>query len=120
MHKSMAEKTKGRLRRKARVAKKIRGTTETPRLAVFRSARHIYAQLIDDSRGVTIATASSAEKDSAEKRGNRQGAEAVGKRLAERAKAASVSKVCFDRGGFRYHGRVKALAESARQAGLKF
>jgi len=103
------------------VRKKVTGTGERPRLAVYRSNRHMVAQVIDDQTGRTVAAASSVEKDlrSADT-GNKAGAAAVGRLVAERAKVAGVSRVVFDRGGFRYHGRVAALADAARQAGLEF
>lgn len=110
-----------------RIRKKLRGTAERPRLNVYRSLNHIYVQLIDDSSGVTVVSASSAEgkKAAAAGAGKRTGgnvaaAKSVGKAIAERAKAKGVSKVVFDRGGYIYHGRVKALADAAREAGLKF
>jgi len=112
-----------RQRRQFRVRRSIRGTTERPRLTVFRTHKHIYAQVIDDSTGRTLASASSMDKtlrDGLGFGGNKQTAEAIGKAVAERAQAAGVSKVCFDRGAFRYHGRVAALAEAARAAGLQF
>jgi large subunit ribosomal protein L18 len=112
-----------RQRRQYRVRRSIRGTTERPRLTVFRTHKHIYAQVIDDSTGRTLASASSMDKTLREGLGfggNKQAAEAIGKAVAERAQAAGVSKVCFDRGAFRYHGRVAALAEAARAAGLQF
>jgi len=112
-----------RQRRQFRVRRSIRGTTERPRLTVFRTHKHIYAQVIDDSTGRTLASASSMDKtlrDGLGFGGNKQAAEAIGKAVAERAQAAGVSKVCFDRGAFRYHGRVAALAEAARAAGLQF
>ena len=112
-----------RLRRTRRVRRFIRGTAERPRLTVFRTHKHIYAQIIDDAAGRTLAAASSMDKQirgSVGFGGNKQAAEAIGRAVAERAKAAGVSKVCFDRGGFRYHGRVAALAEAARAAGLEF
>ena len=112
-----------RLRRRFRVRRHIRGTAERPRLAVFRTHKHIYAQIIDDAAGRTLASASSLDKqlrDSVAFGGNKQAAEAIGKAVAERAKAAGVTKVCFDRGEFRYHGRVAALADAARAAGLEF
>jgi large subunit ribosomal protein L18 len=114
-------KVQGRQRRHRRVRKKVRGTAERPRLSVFRSARHVYAQLIDDVGGTTIASASTMEKDA---RGGVtatvDAAKAVGTRLGERAKAAGVSGAVFDRGGFRYHGRVAAVADGARETGLEF
>jgi large subunit ribosomal protein L18 len=112
-----------RLRRRFRVRRHIRGTAERPRLAVFRTHKHIYAQIIDDAAGRTVASASSMDKQlrgSVSFGGNKQAAEAIGRAVAERAKAAGVTKVCFDRGEFRYHGRVAALADAARAAGLEF
>ena len=112
----------GRLRRKKYVRKWISGSTERPRLSVFRSSKHIYAQIIDDVRGVTLASASSmmpALKGQVSG-GNKDGASAVGKAIAEAALAAGIKDVVFDRGGFRYHGRVAALADAAREAGLNF
>lgn len=105
-------------RRRRRVRVKVSGTTERPRLAVRRSLKHIYAQIIDDSTGRTLASASSVGLKVAG--GNVDGAKAVGKALAERAKAASVGSVSFDRAGRLYHGRVKALGDAAREAGLEF
>ena len=104
-----------------RIRKKLRGTSERPRLTVFRSTAHIYAQVIDDTRGVTLVAASSTEK-AAEKKtvGNLTAAKEIGKRVAERAKENGINKVVFDRGGYIYHGRVKALADAAREAGLEF
>lgn len=107
-----------------RIRKKLQGTTERPRLAVFRSTAHIYAQVIDDSNGTTVASASSAEKaislaDGSDG-GNVKGAQAIGKAVAERAREKGIKKVVFDRGGFIYHGRIKALADAAREAGLEF
>ncbi|HTT89821.1 MAG TPA: 50S ribosomal protein L18 [Acidimicrobiales bacterium] len=111
-----------RNRRHHRVRKKVSGTPERPRLAVFRSNRHVVAQVIDDLSGRTLAAASSLEGavKGAGPTGNRAAAAAVGKLVAERAKAAGVSQVAFDRGGFLYHGRVAALADGAREAGLEF
>jgi large subunit ribosomal protein L18 len=108
-----------------RIRRKVRGTTERPRLAVFRSLCHIYAQVIDDSKGVTIASASSAEKSASGfegkvSGGNVLGATAIGKVVAERAKEKGIKEVVFDRGGYQYHGRIKALADAAREAGLEF
>lgn len=102
-----------------RIRKKLAGTAERPRLAVFRSIKHIYVQVIDDRAGKTLVSASSAEKGAADG-GNIAGATAVGKLVAERAKEKGISSVVFDRGGFLYHGRVKALADAAREAGLQF
>ncbi len=108
-----------RLRIHKRIRRRVRGTEERPRLAVFRSLKHIYAQVIDDSKGHTLAAASSAEK-SAPNGGNIAGAKSVGKAVAERAKEKGVKSVVFDRGGYLYHGRIKALADAAREAGLEF
>ncbi len=108
-----------RQRRHVRVRTKVTGTPERPRLNVFRSNSHIHAQLIDDVAGVTLASANSVEMK-LEKGGNIDAAKAVGVEIAKRAQEANISEVVFDRGGYLYHGRVKALAESAREAGLKF
>jgi large subunit ribosomal protein L18 len=108
-----------RLRVHARIRRRLRGSTERPRLAVFRSVKHIYAQLIDDDKGHTVVAASSNEK-SATSGGNIAGAKAIGKLVAERAKEQGIKAVVFDRGGYKYHGRVKALADAAREAGLEF
>ena len=107
-----------RVARHDRLRKKVTGTSERPRLAVFRSLKHISAQVIDDSTGMTLAAASSHEKDMPT--GNAEGAKKVGEELAKRAQAKGVKSVVFDRGGFRYHGRVASLAEGARKAGLEF
>jgi large subunit ribosomal protein L18 len=110
-----------RVRVHERIRHKVRGSQERPRLAVFRSLKHIYVQVIDDRRGHTLAAASSGEKKSAAGNGgNLAGAKEIGKLIAERAKAKGVTKVVFDRGGYLYHGRVKALADAAREAGLEF
>ena len=102
-----------------RIRKKVSGTAERPRLAVFRSLNHIYAQVIDDVNGKTLAAASTTEKDLKGKTGgNIEAAQTVGKAIAERAQAAGVSQVVFDRGGYVYHGRVKALLDATREAGL--
>jgi large subunit ribosomal protein L18 len=107
-------------RRRVRTALRAKGGSR-PRLSIHRSSQHIYAQVIDDARGVTVASASTLEKDVRETTGATKDAAAeVGKRLAERAKAAGVSAVVFDRGGFIFHGRVKALADGAREGGLEF
>ena len=103
-----------------RIRRKVRGTSERPRLAVFRSLCHIYAQVIDDSKGVTLASASSAEKAVSVDGGNIAGAVAIGKSVAERAREKGIKSVVFDRGGYLYHGRIKALADAAREAGLEF
>jgi large subunit ribosomal protein L18 len=102
-----------------RIRKKLAGTAARPRLAVFRSIKHIYVQVIDDRSGTTLVSASSAEKG-AGNGGNVEGAKAIGKLVAERAKEKGITSVVFDRGGFLYHGRVKALADAAREAGLQF
>ncbi len=112
-----------RKRRQARVRKRLAGSTERPRLNIFRSLNHIYAQVTDDTRGVTVASASSLEtalKDQLQGKNKTEKAEAVGKLVAERALDAGIKEVVFDRGGFKYHGRVKALADASREAGLKF
>lgn len=113
------DKNVARLRRHRRVRGKISGTAERPRLDVFRSSKHIYAQLIDDATGTTLASASSMDKDFGIPGGNAEGANKVGKLIAERAIAKGIKTVVFDRGGFVYHGRVKALAEGAREGGLE-
>ncbi|MAT81571.1 MAG: 50S ribosomal protein L18 [Phycisphaerae bacterium] len=110
-----------RLRRRRGTRKRILGAPDRPRLTVFRSARHMYAQIVDDLRGVTLCSASTMEKDDKANNGGNSGAAAdVGKRLAERASSAGISAVVFDRNGYLYHGRVKALAEAAREGGLRF
>lgn len=117
----MPNKTRAeqRVARHDRLRKKVEGTSARPRLAVYRSLKHIYAQIIDDSTGTTLAAASSQEKD-LKVTGNAEGAKQVGAKLAERAKAKGINAVVFDRGGFRYHGRVANLATGAREAGLEF
>ena len=112
-------KVDARKRHHFRVRKKVRGTAERPRLSVFRSNKHVYAQLIDDVAGRTLASASTSEKGLGGTGATVDAAKAVGQRLGERAKAASVESVVFDRGGFKYHGRVAAVADGARDAGLK-
>ncbi|MBC8458655.1 MAG: 50S ribosomal protein L18 [Deltaproteobacteria bacterium] len=113
-----------RLRRKKRVRKKIHGNSERPRLSVFRSSKHIYAQIIDDTTGRTLAEASSLSKDLSKKvlkiGGNKKGAASVGAAISERALKSGIKKVVFDRNGFLFHGRVKALSEAAREFGLEF
>ena len=106
--------------RHARVRKKISGTPEMPRLCVYRSLNNIYAQIIDDTKGVTLVSASSLEKSFEGTGSNMEAAKKVGQIVAERAKAAGIEAVVFDRGGYLYHGRVKALAEGAREGGLQF
>lgn len=115
-----SKKTRARLRRKKHIRKTVRGTAQRPRLCVFRSGRHIYAQLIDDEAGRTLASASSLEKQFEGYGGNREAAAKVGKSVAEKALAVEIKSVVFDRNGFLYHGRVAALADAAREAGLDF
>ncbi len=103
-----------------RIRSRVAGTPERPRLAVFRSVNHIYAQVIDDQQGHTLVAAGSIEKDLSGKGGNVEGAKLIGKAVAQRAKDKGITKVVFDRGGYLYHGRVKALADAAREAGLEF
>jgi large subunit ribosomal protein L18 len=119
---SAKDKQLARARRHFRVRKKVAGTAERPRLAVFRSNKHISAQIIDDRAGTTLAAASTVEAARPRPGGtsNCAGATSVGRLVAERAKAAGVTQVVFDRGGFQYHGRVAALADAAREAGLEF
>ena len=117
---SKKDSNKARLHRHLRVRGKISGTAERPRLNVFRSNCHIYAQLIDDVQGVTLVAASSVEKDFGANGGNKEGAKKVGQLIAERAVAKGITEVVFDRGGYVYHGRVQELAEGAREGGLKF
>jgi large subunit ribosomal protein L18 len=110
-----------RVRIHSRIRHKVRGSEERPRLAVYRSLKHIYAQVIDDRKGHTVAAASTSEKNSAIKGGgNLAGAKEIGRLVAQRAKEKGINKVVFDRGGYLYHGRIKALAEAAREAGLEF
>ncbi|MEI6578709.1 MAG: 50S ribosomal protein L18 [Eubacteriales bacterium] len=114
------DSNKARNKRHKRVRSKISGTAACPRLNVFRSLQNIYAQLIDDVKGVTLVSASSVEKDFVDYGGNKSAAHKVGKLLAERAVEKEITKVVFDRGGYIYHGRVQELAEGAREGGLKF
>jgi large subunit ribosomal protein L18 len=119
----MANKSRAEIRRAVhtRIRKKVRGTSERPRLAIFRSVNHIYAQVIDDTTGHTLAAAGSLDTDLKGHEGTKvEDAKAVGRVVAERALAAGVKQVVFDRGGYLYHGRIKALAEAAREAGLDF
>ena len=110
-----------RTQRKARVSGAVRGSAERPRLSVYRSVKHIYAQIVDDTTGQTLVAANSDQKDVALKHGgNKNAAVTVGKALAAKAIAKGISQVAFDRNGYRYHGRVKALADAAREGGLKF
>ncbi|MCL2512671.1 MAG: 50S ribosomal protein L18 [Oscillospiraceae bacterium] len=111
---------KARIIRHKRVRGKLSGTAECPRLNVFRSLKHIYAQIIDDVAGVTLASASTAEKEFKDYGGNKDAANKVGKNLAERAAKKNITAVVFDRGGYIYHGRVQSLAEGAREGGLQF
>ncbi|MDH5492301.1 MAG: 50S ribosomal protein L18 [Myxococcales bacterium] len=110
----------GRARRQRRIRKKVSGTTERPRLNVFRSARHIYAQVIDDTTGMTLASSSSKAKDFSNDGDKVAAAKAVGALIAQACVAKGIEQVVFDRGGYLFHGRVKALAEAAREGGLKF
>jgi large subunit ribosomal protein L18 len=117
----MAQKDRAEVRRAVhkRIRRKVQGTAARPRLAIYRSVKHIYAQVIDDERGRTIASASTTEKDLRGKTGgNLEAAQRVGRAIAERALAQGVERVVFDRGGYVYHGRVKALTDAAREAGL--
>ena len=117
----MAQKDRAEVRRAVhrRIRRKVAGTAERPRLAIYRSLNHIYAQVIDDERGRTLASASTTEKDlRGASGGNIEAAQRVGRAIAERALSAGVSSVVFDRGGYVYHGRVKALTDAAREAGL--
>ena len=114
------EKKQIRERIHKRIRRKLSGTTERPRLAIFRSVAHIYAQVIDDSAGKTLASASSVDKGAKTNGGNVAAAKKIGKLVAQRAKEKGISRVVFDRGGYHYHGRIKALADAAREAGLEF
>ena len=117
---SRPDSNKARLKRHTRVRPKVSGTAECPRLDVFRSLQNIYAQLIDDTTGTTLVSASTVEKEFKEYGGNKEAARAVGKKLAERALEKNIKDVVFDRGGYVYHGRVQELAEGAREGGLNF
>jgi len=118
------QRTEARSKVRLRIRQRVRGIQERPRLAIFKSGRHIYAQVIDDGSGSTLAHASSLDpglrKDEKKSGASRDAADKVGLLVAERAKKAGVTKVVFDRGGYRYHGRVKALADAARKGGLEF
>ena len=114
------DRKKARVRRHLRVRKKIFGTTERPRLSVYRSEKNIYAQIIDDINGVTLVSASSLDKDFNSIGSNKEAAKAVGELIAKKAIEKGIKEVVFDRGGFVYHGRVQNLAEGAREAGLQF
>jgi len=114
------EKKEIRNRIHRRIRRKLSGTAERPRLAVFRSVAHIYAQVIDDVAGATLVSASTVDKAAKTNGGNVAAAKTIGKLVAERAKEKGIKSVVFDRGGYQYHGRVKALADAAREAGLEF
>ena len=114
------EKKEIRNRIHRRIRRKLSGTAERPRLAIFRSVAHIYAQVIDDATGSTIVSASSVDKGGKTNGGNVAAAKTIGKLVAQRAQEKGIKKVVFDRGGYQYHGRVKALADAAREAGLEF
>ena len=118
IHKTEKKEIRSRIHK--RIRRKLAGTTERPRLAVFRSVAHIYAQVIDDTKGATIVSASSVDKGARTNGGNVAAAKTIGKLVAERAKEKGIKRVVFDRGGYPYHGRVKALADAAREAGLEF
>ena len=113
-------RSKVRQKKHRRLRSRLAGTAERPRLAVFRSNNHMYAQVIDDVNGVTLASASTVEKDFAGYGGNKDAAKKIGQAIAERCKAKGIENVVFDRGGYLYHGRVKELAEGAREGGLQF
>ncbi len=115
-----SSKNQVRIRVHSRIRQRVAGTQERPRLAVYRSLSHIYAQVIDDRKGVTLVAASSNEKSATVAGGNVAGAKEIGKLIAGRAVEKGIKKVVFDRGGYLYHGRVKALADAAREAGLEF
>ena len=117
------ERREARQKRQVRVRRKVQGSQERPRLCVFRSARHIYAQIIEDTTGTTLVSVSTVSKDLSGElkvRGNVEAAKLIGKKIAERALAKNITQVVFDRNGFLYHGRIKALADAAREAGLSF
>lgn len=118
IHKIVKNEIRARIHE--RIRSKVRGTPERPRLAVYRSIGHIYAQVIDDTEGRTLVSASSVEKGGRRNGGNLGAAKDIGKMVAERAKEKGIQRVVFDRGGYQYHGRVKALADAARAAGLEF
>jgi large subunit ribosomal protein L18 len=114
------ERVIARTRIRERIRRKVTGTAERPRLAVFKSLKHIYAQVIDDASGKTLVSASSRDKDSSTKGANAAAAKAVGVLIAKKAKDKGITQVVFDRGGYLYHGNIKALADAARENGLKF
>jgi large subunit ribosomal protein L18 len=119
--KNTAKSKKDRFRRKKRIRSNISGTIEKPRLSVFRSNSHIYVQLIDDTKGVTLAAASTNEEEfKGKSKRNVEGARVIGGLIAKRALAKNINKIVFDRSGYLYHGRVKALADAARESGLQF
>ncbi|OFZ11247.1 MAG: 50S ribosomal protein L18 [Bdellovibrionales bacterium RBG_16_40_8] len=120
LKKKSAFKLKSRAKKHIRIRKKVFGDTERPRLSVFRSASHIYAQIIDDSTGQTLVEASTMSKEINGSRGSREAAKQVGANLAELAKKKNISSVVFDRGGYLYHGRIQVLADAAREGGLQF
>jgi|SRR3981081_14828 large subunit ribosomal protein L18 len=115
-----SSKNQVRIRVHTRIRRRVTGTPERPRLAIYRSLSHIYAQVIDDRKGITLVAASSNEKSATVAGGNVAGAKEIGKLIAGRAVEKGIKKVVFDRGGYLYHGRVKALADAAREAGLEF
>lgn len=121
-NKKTSDRVKARMKNKVRIRKKLSGTSERPRLAVFRSSRHIYAQLIDDTQGKTLVSASTLEIKSGDKKGfsSREAAKTIGEKLAKRALEKNIKNVVFDRSGYVYHGRIRALADGAREAGLQF
>ena len=120
-NKRMSKRQLGRLMRRERIAKRVRGTNEKPRLVVFKSAKHIYAQLVDDLAGQTLAQASTRDKELKGKaKGSLEGAKKVGGLVAKRAITKKIHAIVFDRSGYRYHGQLKALADAAREGGLKF
>ncbi|MCB0351175.1 MAG: 50S ribosomal protein L18 [Bdellovibrionales bacterium] len=119
-NKKSSEKIKSRMKKRVRIRKKVFGTEERPRLTVFRTARHIYAQIIDDALGKTIVQSSTIVTEVGKSKGSRDAAKAIGIDLAKKAKEKNITAVVFDRSGFLYHGRVKALADAAREAGLQF
>lgn len=118
--KKSATKIKLRAKKRIRIRKKVFGSEERPRLSVFRSARHIYAQIIDDATGATLVEASTINKEITGSKGSKEAAKQIGAELAERAKKKNIKTVVFDRSGYLYHGRVKALADAARENGLQF
>lgn len=117
---SKPDKNKSRLKRHMRIRNKIEGTAECPRLNVFRSSKNIYAQIIDDEKGFTLVSASTLDKEFSGNGGNKEAAHKVGVNIAKKALEKNIEKVVFDRGGYVFHGRVKELAEGAREGGLKF